>query len=234
MKLLKGRLNMAKFKIGDRVRAVNEYDDNENIVGKIGTVISVYDYDTDFIGVEFDDEIYFGGHSCGGKGKEGHCWWCPDRILEPVRYNEKIVITTDGKTTTAKIYAGKSIIKTATAKCSPDDKFDFVTGAKIAFERLTGKYAEKSFDWNAFKREKTIVKVTKNNWREFVSEAKNHGLTFCDGVVENPFEMFFDKFMRRTIPHSFIEVKPDEIFILYEGKNLKYSHISEGRTVIKW
>ena len=224
---------MAKFKIGDRVRAVNEYDDNENIVGKIGTVISVYN-DTDFIGVEFDDEIGFCGHTCGGRGKYKRCWWYPDRILEPVRYNEKIVITTDGKTTTAKIYAGKSIIKTTTAKCSPDDKFDFVTGAKIAFDRLTCRPDYEFFDWDAFKREETIVKVTKNNWREFVSEAKKHDLTFCDGAVENPFEMFFDKFMRRTIPHSVIEVKPDEIFILYESKNLKYSHISEGRTVIKW
>ena len=224
---------MTKFKIGDRVRAVNEYDGNENIVGKIGTVISVCDYDTGLIDVEFDDKINFEEHTWGGKGKVKHCWWCPDYILEPVRVNEKIVITTDGKATTAKIYAGKSIIKTATAKCSPDDKFDFVTGAKIAFERLTGKYAEKSFDWNAFKREETIVKVTKNNWREFVSEAKKHDLTFCDGADENPFEMFFDNLMR-TIVHSVIEVKPDEIFILYEGKNLKYSHISGGRTVITW
>ena len=130
---------MTKFKIGDRVRAVNEYDGNENIVGKIGTVISVCDYDTGLIDVEFDDKINFEEHTWGGKGKVKHCWWCPDYILEPVRVNEKIVITTDGKATTAKIYAGKSIIKTATAKCSPDDKFDFVTGAKIAFERLIGR-----------------------------------------------------------------------------------------------
>lgn len=129
---------MAKFKIGDRVKAVKECDGNENIVGKIGTVIASYGYGTDNIGVEFDDKIGFGLHNCGGKGKDGHCWWCPDRVLEPVRYNEKIVITTDGKTTTAKYYAGKFIIETATSKCSPDDKFDFETGAKIAFERLTG------------------------------------------------------------------------------------------------
>ena len=37
---------MAKFKIGDRVRAVKEYDGNLNIVGKIGTVIELYDYCT--------------------------------------------------------------------------------------------------------------------------------------------------------------------------------------------
>ena len=129
---------MTKFKIGDRVKAVKEYDGNKNIVGKIGTVIALYDYGTGNIGVEFDDKIAFGVHTCGGKGKDGHCWWCSDDTLEPVRRNEKIVITTDGKTTTAKMYDGKTVTKTATSKCSPDDKFDFDTGAKIAFERLTG------------------------------------------------------------------------------------------------
>ena len=36
------------------------------------------------------------------------------------------------------MYDGKTVTKTATAKCSPDDKFVFFMGAKIAFERLTG------------------------------------------------------------------------------------------------
>lgn len=226
---------MAKFKIGDRVKAVKEYEGNKNIVGKIGTVIALNGYDTDRVGVEFDDTIGFGGHTCGGKGKDNHCWWCDDYILEPAPVNRKIIITTDGKTTTAKMYAGKSIIKTATAKCRPDDNFDFVTGAKIAFERLTGNYTEKSFDWDAFKREKTIIKVTKNNWREFVLEAKKQGLTFYDGAIESPFEIFFYKLMR-SIPaaSSIMEVKPDEIFIMYEDKILKYSYSSEGRTVITW
>lgn len=55
--------------------------------------------------------------------------------LEPFRF-EKILITTDGTTTTAKLFDGKDVVKTATAKCNPDDKFDFKTGAKIAFDRL--------------------------------------------------------------------------------------------------
>ena len=225
---------MAKFKIGDRVKAIKEYSGNYEIVGKIGTIVGMHGCNCGLIGVEFDDNIGRYAHTCEGKGKDGHCWWCLDYILEPVPIvNEKIVITTDGKTTTAKMYANKSVIKTATAKCSPDDKFAFVTGAKIAFDRLTGKYYEKSFDWNAFKREKTIVKVTKNNWRDFITAANEHGLTFCDGVVKNPFGMFFDNFMR-AIAISDIEVNPDEIFILYEDKNLKYSYISEGRTAIKW
>lgn len=58
--------------------------------------------------------------------------------------NQKIIITTDGKTTTAKKYDGKTVVKTAVAKCSPDDKFDFDTGAKIAVDRLFDIIEEKA------------------------------------------------------------------------------------------
>lgn len=51
--------------------------------------------------------------------------------------NHKIVITSNGSETLARLYEDDKVIKTATAKCSPDDTFDFETGAKIAFDRLT-------------------------------------------------------------------------------------------------
>lgn len=54
----------------------------------------------------------------------------------------KIVITTDGKTTTAKMYRDKSVVKVETTKCHPDDRFDFTVGARIAFDRLVGKKKE--------------------------------------------------------------------------------------------
>ena len=56
------------------------------------------------------------------------------RELRPV-----IVITSDGVTTTATRRIGKAIQATATAKCSPGDTFDFDEGARIAFERLSGR-----------------------------------------------------------------------------------------------
>lgn len=59
----------------------------------------------------------------------------PD-TLEPVD-DKKIVITTDGKTTLARLYEDKKVVKTAKAKCSPEDEFDFIAGAELAFERLT-------------------------------------------------------------------------------------------------
>ena len=69
---------------------------------------------------------------------------CFDLYIEtqPKQPN-KIVITTDGKTTTAKMYLDEKLIDEKTAKCSPDDKFDFKVGARIAFDRLVGEEEKK-------------------------------------------------------------------------------------------
>ena len=63
--------------------------------------------------------------------------------FERVEDAHKIVITTDGKTNTARLFNGKELIRKAEAKCSPDDTFDFMVGAKLAMERLEGKKPEK-------------------------------------------------------------------------------------------
>ena len=48
----------------------------------------------------------------------------------------KIVITSDGKTTLARLYDGNRVIRRAEAKCSPEDTYDFATGAGLAYDRL--------------------------------------------------------------------------------------------------
>lgn len=63
----------------------------------------------------------------------------------------KIVIITDGKETHARQFVGKKVIKSAMAKCSPDDAFDFNIGAKLAFERLMGDGKPKE-GWRVVKR----------------------------------------------------------------------------------
>lgn len=52
---------------------------------------------------------------------------------------EKIVITHNGKTTTATKYCTDGSKVTATARCAPEDEFDFNVGAKLAMERLMEK-----------------------------------------------------------------------------------------------
>lgn len=65
-----------------------------------------------------------------------------ESLLEAVKNENKIVITTDGTTTRAALYDGHKLIREAKAICSKEDAFKFETGAKIAFERLTAKPAE--------------------------------------------------------------------------------------------
>ena len=57
-------------------------------------------------------------------------------LLKPVATTSKIVITSDGKTTLARLYDGNRVIRRAEAKCSPEDTYDFATGANLAYDRL--------------------------------------------------------------------------------------------------
>lgn len=103
-----------KFKIGDVVIG-NDKADKEYFVTKKGYIGKVTDNDGKNICL---DNMYWVDPECF------------DICID------KIVITTDGKTTTAKMYNGKDGVETAIARCSPDDEFDFATGAKIALDRL--------------------------------------------------------------------------------------------------
>jgi hypothetical protein len=127
-----------KFKVGDRVKAIRSVDGSTYIKGKIGTVKHFKKAAIEtWYGVEFDEYIH--GHDLHGKCEYGRGWECNESSLVPVCNNNKIVITTDGKTTTAKMYDGKKLVKSAKADCHPDDEFDFNIGATIALERLTGQ-----------------------------------------------------------------------------------------------
>lgn len=131
-------MNETKFKIGDRVRVIADIGTFVDVAGKTGTVrVITIKNDIPIIGVEFDENVK--GHTLGlGEEycKSMHGLNCLEKHLEPITADEKIVITSDGKTTTAKLYEGKKLVKSAEAVCSPDDKFDFERGAGIAINRL--------------------------------------------------------------------------------------------------
>lgn len=113
----------AKFKVGDKVIAKRNTPYSITTDGWKGVVTIVHD----------DGYIRVLG-DCSGDGFEVDVE--PKYFDLDTECNQKIVITTDGKTTTARLFDGKNVIKTAEAKCSPDDEFDFNTGASIAFSRL--------------------------------------------------------------------------------------------------
>lgn len=114
-----------KIKVGDRVRIVKAFPAEHN--GEIAEVVDpkfhVFGDDTTLIRVKL---------------ATGGFWNC--RKVEPVKVKHPvIVITTDGKTTTAVLRKGKKVLKTAEARCNANDTFDFAEGARIAFERLQGR-----------------------------------------------------------------------------------------------
>ena len=131
-------MSKCKFKIGDKVRIVkNIWSDNAHHssvgVGEVHTIINCYPCAR----YPYRLDKYF-GYS-----------WC-DEELELVTEN-KIVITTDGtKITTATLYEDGKKVKTATAKCCPEDTFDFMIGAKLACERLSPKKEET--EWRVVNR----------------------------------------------------------------------------------
>ena len=116
---------MAKFKVGDK--AVSHSDDyGITKTGWTGIVTEIT-----------------GDHwmQVRGKNRIGELSTFDVKIndFDLVSDDQKIVITTDGKTTTAAFYEGKKIVKKAKARCNPDDTFDFVIGAELAFDRLTDR-----------------------------------------------------------------------------------------------
>lgn len=154
---------MKKFKVGDRIK-VREWSDMagefnvddrgyiifpdtsvvfnsamKSLCGQIATITEIKkEDDTDRIRLVFDNSNLDDG------------WTFIPNML--TRIKEKIVIIADGKTTTAKLYSDNKPIKTATAKCSPDDIYDFTIGAKLAIDRLMNHKIEigdivKVTDW---------------------------------------------------------------------------------------
>jgi len=120
-----------KFKVGDKVVVNGKLDKKfNNQYGRV-VVVNSHDY-----GVEFYKHI--DGHSCGRNGKDGYCWYVPPHFC--TRADETIVIYRKDD----KVYALDKVTgEKVSAKCHPDDEFDFKKGAEIAFNRLLGKEPEK-------------------------------------------------------------------------------------------
>lgn len=180
---------MAKFKVGDKVKAKEHTPYRITTDGWEGIVKNVMHGDFLCVkgqGGKFDVESkYFD-------------------LVQPEN-KQKVVITTDGKTTTAVLYNGKERVKTAKAECSPKDTFSLGTGAKLALDRLFEKKADKpqGIDWDAFERGELSIEVTRDTFEGLMKVLEKRGyVTLGDGSkptsVGNPWEAF-----------EIIEKKPD-------------------------
>lgn len=141
---------MAKYKVGDRVRIVSQKPNHpdfvtnmEKYLGKTLTVRSVAE------GGNYAHYTYYTFDEAYRIPTDG-CYW---RFLEawiaglakPKQKKEsglRVVIRFDENVTTARMIRGGTVVKTATARCSPKDQYSHVEGARVAMERLFTKKEE--------------------------------------------------------------------------------------------
>lgn len=113
----------------------------------------------------------------------------------------KIVVMRDGIRVTASWYEGGKKVAAGVAKCSPEDTFDFATGARIAFDRLMCKDDSSSTAddskrvvalsmWTRFELGKMAVQVNRETIDDFLKECEERGYTWRCGdkaTERNPF-----------------------------------------------
>lgn len=135
-----------KYKVGDKVRIRNVavgsiagglefYDFMQGAIGLIGTITKALFDETYMIRIDKSERTSTLRYDYSA------LYW-PGEWLKPVtstKNTKKLVVTSYGTTTVAKLLDGKTTIKTAEAKCSKNDVFCFETGARIAVDRLLGK-----------------------------------------------------------------------------------------------
>ncbi|GEM_PF-6111442 len=122
-------MSKPKFKVGDKVLVTN---DKEKL-DYIGCPSS-------YAGQKGEVAMYeSGGRDALIRFSNGESWWLYLEFLKKIR-PEKIIIYRNGAEIVAKNTATG---KTGVARCNPADEFDFNTGAKLAFERLTNPEPEK-------------------------------------------------------------------------------------------
>lgn len=141
---------MAKYKVGDKVRIVSKkpnhpgfLTDMEKYLGKTMTVRSVVEPSTGAC-YTFDEAYLIPIY--------GMYWSFPEAwiagLAEPQteRHGDNglsVVIRFCGNKTTARLMRGETIVKTATARRNPVDKYSRAEGARVAVERLFEKTSGK-------------------------------------------------------------------------------------------
>lgn len=108
---------------------------------------------------------------------------------------EKVVILRDGNTVTAAQYIDGVKVNAGVAKCSPEDSFDFGTGAKIAFDRMFGfaePTLETAFDWNKFSSGDLYVELNRKNMDSFLKECEERGYKWMSGELATERNLFRD------------------------------------------
>lgn len=146
----------------------------------------------------------------------------------------KIVVCRDGNRVTASWYEDGKKVAAGVAKCSPEDTFDFATGARIAFDRLMCKNNSSSTAddskkvvalsmWTRFELGKMAVQVNRETIDDFLKECEERGYTWRCGdkaTERNPFRDYDGLSPVGVTVFQILKMVPkDSIWIrMHEGK----------------
>lgn len=146
----------------------------------------------------------------------------------------KIVVCRDGNRVTASLYKDGKKVAAGVAKCSPEDTFDFATGARIAFDRLMIKDSSSSAAddskrvvslsmWTRFELGKMAVQVNRETIDDFLKECEERGYTWRCGdkaTERNPFRDYDGLSPVGVVVFEILKMVPkDSIWIrMHEGK----------------
>ena len=164
---------MAKYKCGDKVRIVSKRTQQcwnpymDKYLGKTMTIIKS--------GINGEGVYY-----CMEEDRDdflGHWCWYEDMIAglaEPEREPCTVELRFDGMITTATLKRGGRDVKTAEARCNPEDTYSRAEGARVAVERLFEKKRKED------KPEKYTPKV--GDKFKIVGKSHYHGFSIGETV----------------------------------------------------
>lgn len=137
---------MAKFKVGDRVKlAVDRFAIPRGTTGVIKCFGKDADKEKLDIAIELDRPISH--HNCGGRTKYGCGWWVAERDIELIKTAEpefKLIITSSGDTTTAKLIHGKTTTKEATVTRYSKDEYSEKAAVEAIVKKIFGEDEKKT------------------------------------------------------------------------------------------
>lgn len=164
---------MAKYKVGDKVRIVSKRTQQcwnpymDKYLGKTMTIIKS--------GINGEGVYY-----CMEEDRDdflGHwCWYeyMIAGLAEPEREPCTVELRFDGMITTATLKRGGRDVKTAEARCNPEDTYSRAEGARVAVERLFEKKRKED------KPEKYTPKV--GDKFKIVGKSHYHGFSIGETV----------------------------------------------------
>lgn len=152
---------MAKFKVGDRVELISKIHFTHACIGDKGKVVSaIYNIvgDTCY-GVQMDAKRPF-YHSCHGKAADGYVQYlwgsCLKLVEEKPTREFKLIITSKGDTTTAKLIYGKDINKEATVTRCNKDEYSEKAAVEAVTKKIFGEGEEEKND-NLFNGKAVLI-----------------------------------------------------------------------------